>query len=954
MFLVASHGSHIQLVPSAECIEYYKSEMTSDIERREQYLVVENPDQHLSIWEVKRQLPAGWSATGFSSDRQQCLDHIRSLPSALARDPSRIAVTTATGTLPPGIWDAFLDQAQQDPDALAIVYGDTKISYDALMRRAASIGAALPPPKAGRQPVVAVLLDRSPDSIAAMLAAIESGAAILPLDPSYPQDRIAYMLRDADVETVLTTRVLQGYLPNGGGGGFVAVEEILDTERTPQYARDHRRWRGELAYVIYTSGSTGQPKGVMCTQAGIMNRLEWMRDTFEITNTDRILHKTPISFDVSVWEIFLPLISGASCVLAKQDGHLDPDYLAREIYRHQVSVAHFLPSMLQRFIDNRLVHGYRHLRHAFCGGETLHRKTVSQFLEGSTAALHNVYGPTEASIGVTCWDATLRPDGIVPVGRPIRNVDIRIMTERLETAPEGQTGEIFIGGVQLAKGYLKRPELTAERFVPDPDGNGSRLYSTGDLGRWSSDGNIEFLGRRDNQRKVRGYRVELDEIEAVLMTHPLVLQAVTIVSAVNDTELLIGYVAAPVSSTTLLPELLTLLRAVLPHYMIPSAIEVLPRLPLEPNGKISRSALPSVADPVQSSDRKMPRDDVEAALAGIFESVLDVSRISTDADFFLHGGTSLKAATLINRVNSLFKRRLPVRAMFEYPTVAALASLVRSDHSKLIRRDPVVPLKRGDGSPPLFCVSPVGGSCYRYIAMANHLPASIPVYGLQAFGLEDGEIPERNVSSMASGYLSALLRVQPIGPYRLLGWSFGGLVAFEIARLLVAENKEVELLALLDTPVPVLNPEKISDVHAVQALAKQILGTKISTTQIDRLTDLSALIAIAKTMKIVPEDFSVDHADRYLRVVRTSIEAGRNFRPQSIDCEMLFIRATRSSGQETPSSDRNDRDWSRYLERSPQVIDVACTHLDLGQPEMGETVARILTAHLTSVSRAAR
>lgn len=852
-----------------------------------------------------------------------------------------------TSDIERGIWDAFLAQAQQTPDAIAIICGDMKVSYGALMRRAASIGSALPSTESGHQPIIAVMLERSPDSIAAMLAVMRSGAAFLPLDPSYPLDRIAYMLGDAEVEIVLSTRALRGRLPEGGKGEFVAVEDIVERRQASLRASDRQHPHGELAYVIYTSGSTGQPKGVMCTQAGIMNRLTWMRDTFGIASTDRVLHKTPISFDVSVWEIFLPLISGASCVLAKQDGHLDPDYLAHEIDAQQVSVAHFLPTMLQRFMDDRLDHGYRHLRHAFCGGETLHSKTVSQFLAGSNAALHNVYGPTEASIGVTCWDATARTDGIVPVGRPISNVEIRILNERLETVADGQTGEIFIGGVQLAKGYLKRPALSAERFVPDPDGNGSRLYRTGDLGRWLSDGNLEFLGRRDHQHKLRGYRIELEEIEAVLMAHPRIVRAVTVIGLVNHQESLIAYVAASAPPATLTAELLTLLRAKLPHYMVPSTIMVMPDLPVEPNGKVSRSGLPAIVAPIQSSTRQIARDSVEATLTGVFESVLEIRQIDLDADFFQLGGSSLKAAILVNKVNALFDRQLPVRTLFECPTVSALANLIRAEPSTRRQYDPVVPLKRGDGGPPLFCVAPVGGSCFRYVALADHLPASIPVYGLQAYGLEDGEVPLGNVTSIARSYLEAIRRIQPAGPYRLLGWSFGGLVAFDIARLLLETSETVDLLAVLDTPVPVFNAEPISDLHAVRALAKQLLGSKVPLADIERLTNVANLMDLGKTGKLIPDDFSTSQAERFLNVVRTSIEAGRTFRPQPVDCGMLFIRATHFSGDEGSPSSATDRDWSPYLTGPLTISDVACTHLDLGQPEMGETVARILSPYLT-------
>ncbi|MGZ4135760.1 MAG: non-ribosomal peptide synthetase, partial [Tumebacillaceae bacterium] len=449
-----------------------------------------------------------------------------------------------------------------------------------------------------------------------------------------------------------------------------------------------------LAYVIFTSGSTGKPKGVMVPHRGVCNRLLWMQERYDISADDRFLQKTPYGFDVSVWEFFNPLIVGAQLVIARPGGHQDPAYLVRLIAEQQVTVVHFVPSMLGVFLEERGLDACRHVRMVVCSGEALPFELQERFYArmGSDVTLHNFYGPTEVSIEVTYWDCLRGSDQrFVPIGKPIANMQTHILDKQLQPMPIGVPGELHIGGVGVTRGYWNRPELTAEMFIPDPfrTEEGARLYKTGDLARFLPDGSIQYLGRIDHQVKIRGYRVELGEIEVALTSHPTVREAVVTVSEeVPGLTRLVGYIVPENGQIPAGTELRTYLQERLPEYMVPSAFVVLSAFPLSANGKVDRRALPAPDENslVREQDYVAPRTPVEEVVAMIWGEVLGLDRVGVCDNFFALGGYSLLGIQILSRVREAFDLDLSVGDLFDAPTVEGLSAVMLAEEKHRVER----------------------------------------------------------------------------------------------------------------------------------------------------------------------------------------------------------------------------------------------------------------------------
>ncbi|EZH80668.1 peptide synthase [Ectopseudomonas composti] len=561
---------------------------------------------------------------------------------------------------------ALAEQAARSPDAAALVCAEQRLSYAELHARTGAVARELRERGVGREQVVAVCMQRSVEMVVALLGIIRAGAAYLPLDPELPTARLALMLDDASPALTLVQADTASCLPVGTPRWCLDVSTLEDGPQPEPINQP-----GDLAYVIYTSGSTGQPKGVLNEHGALMNRLHWMQDAFAIGADDRVLQKTPYSFDVSVWEFFWPLITGACLVVAKPDGHRDSHYLAELIQRERITTLHFVPSMLQAFVGEPALSGCTSLRQVFASGEALPLELQQRFQARHPARLINLYGPTEAAIDVSCWvcdpSSTL---GFVPIGKPIANLQLYILDEALAPLPIGAVGELYIGGVGLARGYLNRPELTAERFVASPFDASQRLYRTGDRCRFLADGNIQYLGRLDHQVKLRGLRIELGEIDATLLDQPGIEAAVTVLREDLTTPQLVAYLCGPEPLDV--EALKQRLGQQLPAHMVPAFMVQLPALPLSSNGKIDRKALPKPEVERPARQHRVPSSATEEVLCRLLGELLGIERPSVDDNFFALGGDSILGLQFIAQARAQGIGLTP-RQLFQQRTLADLA-----------------------------------------------------------------------------------------------------------------------------------------------------------------------------------------------------------------------------------------------------------------------------------------
>ncbi|RKF34415.1 hypothetical protein BCY88_38370 [Paraburkholderia fungorum] len=535
---------------------------------------------------------------------------------------------------------------------------------------------------------VGIAVERSVEMVVGLLAIMKAGGAYVPFDPSYPAARLAYMMADSGISLLLTQRRVHDALPLSDAIEVLELD-ALDLAGEPSHNPDVELRGENLAYVIYTSGSTGQPKGAANRHSALYNRLVWMQQAYALDATDTVLQKTPFSFDVSVWEFFWPLMTGARLAVAAPDDHRDPQKLVELIGRHAVTTLHFVPSMLQAFIAYEGAQQCTGLRRVICSGEALSTELKDRALAAlPAAALYNLYGPTEAAIDVTHWTCQA-DDTVTPIGRPIANVQTVVLDASLNMTPVGVAGELYLGGAGLARGYLNRSALTAERFVPDPfSTEGARLYRTGDLARWRADGALEYLGRIDHQVKIRGFRIELGEIEAQLLAQANVREAVVIAQESPTGTRLIAYVSANARTTLVVSTLREALAEALPGHMVPSTIIVLDTLPLSPNGKVDRKALPA---PEQSTtaDRatayEPPQNPTESAIAAIWQDILGIGRIGRHDNFFELGGHSLLTMKAQRAIFRDLQTDVPLASLFLKPTLHEIAAECEALHANTQR-----------------------------------------------------------------------------------------------------------------------------------------------------------------------------------------------------------------------------------------------------------------------------
>ncbi len=703
--------------------------------------------------------------------------------------------------------ELIIAQMRAAPEAPAVVYGAKTLSYAELDRRSAALAAALRAQGAGPGKVVATALPRCEHLAVALVAILRAGAAYVPLDPENPPARLAALLERTGAVALLA----EGDLDAGGMAAFApgswpATGAAPEPGTTPD----------DLAYILFTSGSTGEPKGVMIEHRAIVNRLLWMRDHYGIDTTDRILQKTPTTFDVSVWELFLPYLCGGTLVFAEPGAHRDPSAIAGLVRTQGITTMHFVPSMLSAFLEAPASEGLS-LTRVFCSGEALTAEHRTRFHARVTAQLHNLYGPTEAAVDVTYWEAAPQDDSLpLPIGFPVWNTRVQVLDARLRPVPPGVHGQLYLGGVQLARGYLGRPDLTEERFIPDPFRPGERLYATGDLAYLRPDGAVVYAGRADHQVKIRGMRIEPGEIEGAIKATGLVRDAVVIARADGGADpRLVAYVltGARFDSAPLMAELAT----ALPAHMVPSAVVALQSWPMTSSGKLDRKALP--APVLEMPVGTPPVGPVEERLAALYRDVLHLPQTpSREADFFDLGGDSLTALSLSFRIEATFGQDPELGQIFETPGLAQLARALEMAETAQAGLAPLLPLAEGEGA-PLFILHPAGGLGWGYRRLARALKTPRPVFAVQSPLLTGAPLPG-TLHRLAVDYADRIEAQAPQGMIHLAGWSVGGILAQEIAVELATRGRVPGLVALLDSyPAECWRAEpELSDAEALRAL----------------------------------------------------------------------------------------------------------------------------------------
>ncbi|MBN3924182.1 non-ribosomal peptide synthetase [Nostoc sp. NMS4] len=699
----------------------------------------------------------------------------------------------------------FEAQVEKTPDAIALVFDNEQLSYKELNIRSNQLAHYLK--KLGVVPdvLVGICVERSPEAIVALLGILKAGGAYLPVDPSLPQERLKFILEDAQV-SILLTHCSLAPLKKGDWGDLLSIVYIDEDWATiTQHSQENPTscvTFDNLAYVIYTSGSTGKPKGVLLQHRGLSNLSASQIEIFNLQPSNRILQFASLSFDASIFEIVMALQTGATLYLANKESLLPGQPLLQLLREKAITHVTLPPAVLAVLPTESLPA----LQTIICAGEYCTDDIVRRWWN-SQRRFFNAYGLTEATVWSTVAEISTMSEK-PPIGRPIANTQIYILDKYLQGLPIGISGELYIAGEGLAQGYLNRPELTIEKFIPNPfsDKKGARLYKTGDLARYRTDGNIEFLGRIDNQVKIRGFRIELSEIETVLSQHQSVQKAVVIVKEnVSGDKYLVAYIVPNIETQNFTSLLRKFLKEKLPEYMIPKAFVVLDPLPLTASGKVDRLALTELDSPASGLIDKTfiaPRTPTESTLAKIWAEVLNIERVGIYDNFFDLGGDSLLTVRLMKQIHKHFERELPLSSLFLNPTIESLSTALSSKADSL-PWSPLVPIQPAGSSPPFFCIHPIFGVVFPYYELAQNLGKNQPFYGLQPIGLDGKSSPLTRIEDMATHYIEALRRVQPKGPYFLGGWSFGGWVAFEMAQQLQKSGEEVALLALLDTLAPI-------------------------------------------------------------------------------------------------------------------------------------------------------
>jgi amino acid adenylation domain-containing protein len=817
-----------------------------------------------------------------------------------------------------GLHDLFEEQVRKTPEAVAVVYEESHLTYEELNRSANQLARYLKKKQVGPEVRVGLCLKRSVEMIVGLLGILKAGGAYVPLDPEYPAERLKFMLEESQAAALLTQEeILQKTGLSFHGQVVLWRQEWAAIQQQSGEDLASCVDPENLAYLIYTSGSSGRPKAVGIRHGSAVVLVRWSQEAFSEEETAGLMASTSICFDLSVFEIFVPLSRGGRVLVV--DNLLR---LGEMLGRETVTLVNTVPSAMAELVGMEAIPAS--VRVVALAGEPLSRTLVTQIYDQATVErVFNLYGPSEDTTYSTFeWMNQDERDEAVSIGRPIANTSIYVLNENYELAPVGVTGELYLGGDGLARGYLNRPGMTAEKFIPDGFSaeRGKRLYRTGDLARWSANGKLEFLGRKDGQVKLRGYRIELGEIESVLSRHAAVREAVVAVygqGGGNEDRKLIAYVVKMDPESTPTRELQEHLRQWLPEYMVPSVFHWLDRLPRTPGGKIDRRALPApTAHSLHRHGEALPpRDSLEAHLKQIYEDMMSIAKLGIRDDIFRMGAHSLLAVAIAVRLSRSYGK-IPVRAIFENPTIEFMAAYLRKG-GRLSPPSSLVPIQPKGSRCPLYCVHPAGGLANSYVSMAEHLGPDQPLYAFQSCGLEENQSPLTRIEDMASVYIADMKSVQSQGPYQIAGLSMGAVVAFEMARQLSEAGESVALVAALDGG-PVSSPIEFFSSGWEREMAEweqefileqgiNDLGMEREALEkLDGQARLEAYLECAKQVDRIPADITIDQVRRFVQVFGINTRALRSYKPGLYSGKVTLFRTELREGAD------NALGWNRF------------------------------------------
>ncbi len=845
---------------------------------------------------------------------------------------------------PPGcLHHLFEEQAARTPDAIAVTDGTVRLTYRELNVQAARLTQQLRRMGIGPEQLVALCAERTVDLLAALLGILKAGAAYLPLDPSYPQERLRFLLEDAGAGVLVTQERLLAMLPEHRAQ-LVILEDVAASEVSPQEDPEMQVGPRNLSHVLYTSGSTGRPKAVAIEHASAVAFLRWAGEVFTREELAGVLATTSINFDCTLFELFAPLSWGGKVVLARSV--LELPVLSAD---DEVTLISMVPSaLLQHLRADALPPSVRAIN---VGGETSPHELIEELeRRRDTLRVFHVYGPTEDTTYSTYCILREASGGSLSIGRPITGTAVYILDPNGGPAPIGVPGEIYLGGDGLARGYLGRPELTAERFLPDPWSGrpGARLYRTGDLARFRPDGESELLGRIDQQVKIRGFRVELGEVEVVLQQYPRVSEAAALLFQKSGGEgRLVAYCVARPGNTLSAADLRKFARERLPAPMVPSAFVVMSALPRLFNGKLNRRALPEPDwGPLGSESTFVaPRDTWELELTRIWEDLLGIVPIGVRDDFFALGGHSLHAVSFSSRVQRELGRRIPLSALFGDPTIEDLASLLRHDAAGEPPPSLVAIERRGGPGLPIFWMHPGRGSVFCYYELARSLGSERPIYGLQARGLDTEGTAVATIEEMAALYLDEVRALAPEGPYILGGWCMGGLVAMEMAQQIRQEGREVAFLALLDSWAP--DGSAVADdlsflADFAEHLDLQWSGDPPSREDLLRLPPdqwLGEVLEQAKAAGSIPRGFDLLHGRLLFDLFKMNCRAEHAYIPRPYSGRVHLFGAADSLRESTEDLTLG---WRRWGLEQIEVHEVPGNHHTMLRAPYVDTLAERL------------